>query len=50
MEYIIDEIPEANLRDQARIGQITTKASLLRAFEKVSLKDKASIAENAERR
>ena len=39
VEYIIDGIPQTNIRNQARIGQITTKASLLKVFEKVILKD-----------
>lgn len=52
VEYLIDGIPEASLRDQARIGRIATKASLLRAFEKVTLKDKgpAGKSGNAEQR
>lgn len=50
VEYLIDGIPEASFRDQARIGQISTKASLLKAFEKLSLKDKTSSVGNAERR
>jgi len=43
VEYIIDGIPESSLRNQAYIGRITTRASLLKAFEKVTLKDKTSI-------
>lgn len=50
VEYLIDGIPEVNFRDQARIGQINTKASLLKAFEKITLKDKLSGVGNAERR
>lgn len=40
IDYIIEGIPVVSLRDQARIGKFTTKASLLQAFEKVTLKDK----------
>lgn len=50
VEYVIDGISEVSLRHQTRIGQITTKASLLRAFEKVTLKNKSSKVGNAERR
>lgn len=50
VEYLIDGIPEVSFRDQARIGQISTKASLLKAFEKVTLKDKPPSVGNAERR
>lgn len=42
IDYIIDGIPISSLRDQARIGRFATKASLLQAFEKVTLRDKAS--------
>jgi formate dehydrogenase maturation protein FdhE len=38
-------LPVKSLRDQAGIGNFTSKAALLRAFEKVSLKEK--IATNA---
>jgi len=40
LDYIIDGIPITSLRDQARIGGFTTKASLLRAFEKVNLRER----------
>jgi len=51
VEYLIDGIPQ-NLRDQARVGRITTKAALLEAFEKVTLRDKAlsGSSGNTERR
>jgi len=35
IDYIIEGIPIASLRDQANINKFTTKASLLEAFEKV---------------
>jgi len=40
LDYIIDGIPVTSLRDQARIGGFTTKASLLRAFEKINLRER----------
>lgn len=40
IDYIIDGIRVASLRDQARIGTFTSKASLLQAFEKVTLRDR----------
>lgn len=43
LEYIIDGIPVASLRDQARISRFTTKASLLQAFEKENLREKFSV-------
>lgn len=52
VEYLIDGIPVENLRDQARVGDITTVERLLKVFEKVSMKSKipASGSGNAERR
>lgn len=40
IDYIIDGIPVTNLRDQARMSGFTSKASLLKAFEKVTLRDR----------
>jgi len=40
IDYIIEGIPVTSLRDQANISKFTSKASLLEAFEKVTLKDK----------
>lgn len=40
VDYIIDGIPVASSRDQAHIGRFTSKASLLQAFEKVTLRDR----------
>lgn len=40
IDYIIDGIPVTNLRDQARMSRFTSKASLLQAFEKVTLRDR----------
>lgn len=38
VDYIVDGISDLNLQDQARIQGFTTTASLLRAFEKVTLR------------
>lgn len=45
LDYIIDGIPVASLRDQARIGRFTSKASLLQAFEKVTLRDRVFVGD-----
>jgi len=39
VEYLINGIPEASLRD-SHVGRNTMKESLLMAFEKVTLEDK----------
>lgn len=39
IDYFIDGIRAASLRDQARISRFTSKATLLQAFEKVTLHD-----------
>lgn len=38
LQYVIEGIPDANLRDSARIHGFTTKESLLQAFEAISLR------------
>lgn len=52
IEYSINGIPVESLRDQARIGDITTMAALLKASEKVTPKDRipAGGGNSAERR
>lgn len=40
IDYLIDGIPVTNLRDQARMSRFTSKASLMQAFEKVTLRDR----------
>lgn len=45
IDYLIDGIPAVNLRDQACMGRFATKASLLQAFEKVTLRDRFSTSE-----
>jgi len=44
LEHTIDGIPDVALRDQARIQGFVTMDSLLRAFEKVSLRDRGEAA------
>lgn len=38
IDYIVDGISDLNLQDQARIQEFTMTASLLRAFEKITLR------------
>jgi len=38
IEYIIEGIPEPTMRDQARIQRLRTRASLLEAFERLTLR------------
>lgn len=40
IDYIVDGITDLNLQDQARIQGFTTTASLLKAFEKITLRPK----------
>lgn len=40
IDYLIDGIPVANLRDQARMSRFTSKTSLMQAFEKITLRDR----------
>nr|XP_012150982.1 PREDICTED: uncharacterized protein LOC105663851 [Megachile rotundata] len=40
MGYIIDGIPDRNLRNMARVQAFTTKEQILQAFEEISLQDK----------
>lgn len=40
IDYIIEGIPDVNLRDQARIQKFRTTADILEAFEKVDLRDR----------
>lgn len=40
LDYIIDGIPDPVLRDQARIQGFSTKASLLRAFQRITIGSK----------
>lgn len=37
VEYIIDDIPDRILRDQARVSGLRTKTALLEAFERITL-------------
>ncbi|XP_076638825.1 uncharacterized protein LOC143350687 [Colletes latitarsis] len=41
VDYLIDGIPDVNLRDQARIHKFRTKTDLLEAFEQISLRDRS---------
>lgn len=38
IDYIIDGITDLNLQDQTRIQRFTTTASLMEAFEKITLR------------
>lgn len=40
VEYIVDDIPDPILRDQARVSGLRTKNSLMEAFEKITLWDR----------
>lgn len=40
VDYIVDGISDLNLQDQARIQRFTTTTSLLKAFEKVTLRSR----------
>lgn len=42
LEYVIEGIPDEVLQNQARIQRFTTTDGLLEAFEKVTLRDRAS--------
>lgn len=44
MDYLIEGIPDENLKDQARMQQFLNVESLLNAFEKISLKNKKNHA------
>lgn len=46
IEYVMDGIPDAALRDQARIQRFMTIDSLLSAFEKVTLRDRGVPSQN----
>lgn len=48
IDYIIDGISLTSLRDQARIDMFTSKASLLQAFEKVTLRLQVSDAKRGD--
>lgn len=39
--YVIDGIPDPNLRDLARVRGFTTMDEILQAFEKITLRDKS---------
>lgn len=47
IDYIVDGISDLNLQDQARIQGFTTTTSLLRAFEKVTLRPRGQRDGNA---
>jgi len=49
-EYIIDGIPDRMLRDQARVSGLKTKAVLLEAFERVTLRNKKIPYDEIQRR
>lgn len=38
MEYVIEGIPDSMLRDQTRVQQLNSQESLLKTFEKISLR------------
>ena len=40
VDYLIDGIPDDNLRDQARMQKFVTPQSLFEAFDKISLQNK----------
>ncbi|XP_071636795.1 uncharacterized protein [Temnothorax longispinosus] len=42
LEYIVEEIPDVHLRDHARMQSFGNIDTLLQAFEKISLSDRAS--------
>ena len=51
IDYIIDDIPDHNLKNQARLHNFAEVENLLKALEKVSLKSRqnrlqAAVAEN----
>lgn len=50
LEYVIEEIPDVQLRDQARIQSINNVDALLQAFEKISLSDKVSSGSSKQRK
>jgi len=43
VDYLIEGIPDASLRDQARIQRFSTPASLLEAFSKITLRKKVTL-------
>ncbi|KAI4473620.1 hypothetical protein M0804_015261 [Polistes exclamans] len=43
VDYIIEGIPDANLKNQAKINRLRTKADILEAFEVVTLQEKNRI-------
>ncbi|XP_043503857.1 uncharacterized protein LOC122525241 [Polistes fuscatus] len=43
VDYIIEGIPDANLKNQAKINRLRTKADILEAFEGVTLQEKNRI-------
>lgn len=49
LEYVIEGIPDVQLRDQARIQLFNNVDALLQAFEKISLSDRVAIRVNKER-
>lgn len=44
MDYVVDEIPDGVLRDQAHFQCFKTVGSILEAFEKISLRDRKAVA------
>ncbi|KMQ84805.1 hypothetical protein RF55_12848 [Lasius niger] len=43
LEHVIDGIPDVALRDQARIQGFMSTDSLLKAFEKITLRDRSGV-------
>ncbi|KAI4476073.1 hypothetical protein M0804_013869 [Polistes exclamans] len=46
VDYIIEGIPDANLKNQAKISRLRTKADILEAFEGVTLQEKNRIPDD----
>lgn len=49
LQYIIESIPDSNIRDAARIHGFSTKESLLQAFEAISLRDQSESTKTREK-
>ncbi|XP_070529412.1 uncharacterized protein [Cardiocondyla obscurior] len=48
LEYIIDGIPDVGLRDQARMQGFSSIDGLLKAFEKIALRDRGTMGSSRE--
>ncbi|KYN45284.1 hypothetical protein ALC56_00290 [Trachymyrmex septentrionalis] len=44
LEYIIDDIPDMNLRDMTRVQDFSTREQMLQTFEKIRLEDKKNLS------